>query len=111
VAAAVAGLASLRYKEEIIAVVEKIRSERQRLYAALCEVPYLQPLPSEANFILCPVHGRDASQLKQALERIGILVRYYSKPGLENCIRISVGRPDQTDRLMAALASLNQEQS
>ena len=40
------------------------------------------------------------------LEQQGILVRHYNKPGLTNCIRISVGRPDQSERLLAALRHL-----
>ncbi|RIK29092.1 MAG: histidinol-phosphate transaminase, partial [Chloroflexi bacterium] len=36
----------------------------------------------------------------------GVLVRHYNKPGLQNCIRISVGRPEQTDRLLEVLYSL-----
>jgi histidinol-phosphate aminotransferase len=106
VAATVAGLASLRHGEQIRDAVEKIKAERTRLYAALQEISLLRPWPSEANFILCEVAGRDARELKQALERQGILVRHYDKPGLRNCIRISVGRPDQTDRLLAALRAV-----
>jgi len=106
VAASVAGLASLRHTDQILAVVEKLKAERDRLYAELSAVPYLRPYPSEANFILCRVEGRDAGELKQGLERQGILVRYYNKPGLDNCIRISVGRPEQTDRLLAVLRML-----
>jgi histidinol-phosphate aminotransferase len=104
VAATVAGLASLRHVDEMAAVVEKLKAERRRLYEKLTEIPYLRPYPSHANFILCRVEGRDALRLKQDLERQGILVRHYRTRGLENCIRISVGRPDQTDRLLAALA-------
>ena len=103
VAAAVAGLASLRHVEQMYAVVEKLKQERARLLTALHEIPYLRPLPSHANFILCDVVGRDGKALKLALERKGILVRHYTKPRLENCIRISVGRPEQTERLVAAL--------
>jgi histidinol-phosphate aminotransferase len=106
VAAAVGGLASLRHAEQMAEVVNKIRSERQRLFEALCGVEVLRPVASQANFILCPVEGRDARSLKLSLEAQGILVRHYDKPGLSNCIRISVGRPDQTDRLMAALAAV-----
>ncbi|MFZ1754594.1 MAG: histidinol-phosphate transaminase [Caldilineaceae bacterium] len=106
VAASVAGIASLRHTDQIMAVVEKLKSERDRLYAELSAIPYLRPNPSEANFVLCRVEGRDAGQLKQSLERQGILVRYYNKPGLDNCIRISVGRPEQTDRLLAVLRML-----
>ncbi|MBX2997500.1 MAG: histidinol-phosphate transaminase [Caldilineaceae bacterium] len=104
VAATVAGLASLRHVDEMEIVVEKLKIERRRLYEKLAAVPYLRPFPSQANFILCRVDGRDALRLKQDLERQGILVRHYRTRGLENCIRISVGRPDQTDRLIAALA-------
>lgn len=50
--------------------------------------------------------GRNAKELKLGLEKQGILVRHYSKPGLQNCIRISVGRPDQTDRLLEVLQNI-----
>lgn len=103
VAASVAGLASLRHVDQIMAVVEILKAERNRLFAALQNVPYLRPYPSHANFVLCNVVARDAKSLKQALEQRGILVRHYNKPGLQNCIRISVGRPEQTDRLLAVL--------
>jgi histidinol-phosphate aminotransferase len=103
VAATVAGLASLRHVEQIRDVVARLKAERQRLLVCLQTVPYLRPHPSHANFVLCDVVGRDARELKLALERQGILVRHYNKSGLRNCIRISVGRPDQTDRLLAAL--------
>lgn len=103
VAASVAGIASLQHADEIMAVVEKIKAERRRLFAALQEIPLLQPFPSQSNFILCKVIGRTALELKQALERAGVLVRYYNKAGLDNCIRISVGRPAQTDRLLTVL--------
>jgi histidinol-phosphate aminotransferase len=106
VAAAVAGLASLRHSEQIREVVDKIKAERTRLFAALAEIPYLRPYPSQSNFILCDVIGVEGKALKLALEQQGILVRHYRKPRLENCIRISVGRPEQTDRLIAALQTL-----
>jgi histidinol-phosphate aminotransferase len=106
VAATVAGVASLRHVDEIMAVVAKLKAERNRLFAALQTIPYLEPYPSQANFILCKVVGRNALVLKQALEQQGILVRYYNKAGLDNCIRISVGRPAQTDRLLAVLKEL-----
>lgn len=106
VAASVAGLASLRHADTMAQIVQKLRAERDRLFQGLQTVPYLTPFPSSANFVLCRVDGRDAAGLKQALEQQGILVRYYRKPGLDNCIRISVGRPEQTDRVLAALQAL-----
>ena len=65
---------------------------RERLMECLKSIAYLRPYPSRANFILCRVAGRDARELQQALEREGILVRYFNKPGLTDCLRISAGR-------------------
>jgi histidinol-phosphate aminotransferase len=74
----------------------------------LKEVPFLKPYPTQSNFILCQVVGRDAAELKTTLaEKHGIFIRYFNKPGLRDHIRISVGRPEDTDALIKAL----QEQS
>ena len=107
VAAGVAGIASLRNAEQIEAVVQKLKAERTRLYALLDALPGIETVPgSQANFILCRVLGRDAHELKLALERVGILVRHYDKRGVEGCIRISVGRPEHTDALVGGLRDL-----
>lgn len=106
VAATVAGLATLRHSEQVIEVVARLKETRTRLFAALTAVPYLRPYPSHANFILCDVIGRDAHALKQALEARGILVRHYDKPGLRNCVRISVGTDESLPRLVQELTSL-----
>jgi len=52
------------------------------------------------------VVDRDASDLKETLSRAGILVRFFDKPGLRDHIRISVGKPEHTDALLAALEDL-----
>ena len=100
-AAAVASLADVRHLQENI---RKIVEERERLYAALRNFDFLAPYPSEANFILSRVVGRDAAGLKAALAERGILVRYFSTSRLEDHIRISVGKPSQTSVLLDALA-------
>ena len=106
-AASVAGLASLRSADQVRSVVERLKAERTRLYALLAMLPGLEAVPgSQTNFILCRVSGRNAGDLKAALERKGILVRHYDKRGLESCIRISVGRPEHTDALIGALREL-----
>ena len=107
VAASTAAIASLQDLEFLAANVERLRSERARLMAALKEVPFLRPYPSQANFILCRVMGVDAAALKNDLAvRYGILVRYFNAPGLQDHIRISVGRPEDTDRLLEALSTV-----
>lgn len=111
VAASVAGLVGLERREAVASVVERMRRDRDALYAALQTISFLRPYPSEANFILCQVQGRDAAKVRARLRAEGILVRYYQKPGLQDCIRISVGRSEQIDLLMAALRKMDEEKA
>lgn len=104
VAANVAAQVSLEHIEELMQVVERLRTERTRLFSALQEIRYLRPYPTQSNFILCQVLGRDAAELKSRLaQEYGIFIRYFNKPGLRDHIRISVGRPQDTDVLLEAL--------
>jgi histidinol-phosphate aminotransferase len=108
VAASVAAQVSLENTNQLKKVVELLKNERIRLFNALKEIPFLKPYPTQSNFILCQVTGRDAAELKTKLaEKHGIFIRYFNKPGLRDHIRISVGRPEDTDALIRAL----QEQS
>jgi histidinol-phosphate aminotransferase len=106
VAATAAAIAALEDAGYMADVVARLTAERERLMECLTAIPFLRPYPSRANFILCRVAGRDARELKQALEREGILVRYFNKPGLTDCIRISVGKPEHTDALLNALRKI-----
>jgi histidinol-phosphate aminotransferase len=107
VAASVAAQVSLEHFDELANVVELLKNERKRLFQFLQGTPYLKPYPTKANFILCRVLGRDAAELKSRLaQEHGIFIRYFNKPGLRDHIRISVGRPQDTDALMKALKSL-----
>ncbi len=104
VAASVAAQVSLAHTEDLEKVVEILKQERTRLFTALQEIPYLKPYPTQSNFILCQVTGRDAAELKTKLaQEYGIFIRYFNKPGLRDHIRISVGRPQDTDALIKAL--------
>ena len=107
VAASVAATVSLENVDQLEARTALIISERERLYQELQSIPWLQPYPSQANFILCKVTGYDAAQLKADLaQKHGILIRYFNKPGLSDHIRISVGKPEHTDALLKALHNI-----
>ncbi len=104
VAGSRAAIASLADRDYLLGHVAQIVAERERLYAELARFDFLQPVPaSQSNFILCRVVGRDARQLKLDLEQQGVLVRHFAKPGVDNCIRVSVGRPTDSEALLAAL--------
>lgn len=97
-------LADLDYLSER---VKDIIAERDRLYRELQLLKWLKPFPSRANFIFCRVLNGNARDLYLKLERKGILVRYFDTPLLDNCIRISVGKPEHTDALLRVLSTLN----
>jgi histidinol-phosphate aminotransferase len=102
-AAETAAMASLQDLDILIERVALIQSERKRMAAALTRLPHISPLPSQANFLLCRITGRDAAGIQKHLAEQGILIRYFGYPPLSDCIRISIGRPEDNNRLLEAL--------
>ncbi|KAG7673581.1 hypothetical protein Ndes2526B_g02970 [Nannochloris sp. 'desiccata'] len=108
VAAEIAAVAALSN----VAYIDKVRDalvlERERLFAGLTKLSYLEPYPSHSNFILCKVtDGRDAAGLRKILaEKYGIMIRHYATKELNGFVRISVGLPEHTDKLLVALQEL-----
>ena len=103
VAALVAVRESLKDIDYLRDRVKTIIAERERLLAELKKLEWLQPFPSQANFIFCHVLKGKASQIQQELENRGILIRYFNLPLLQNSLRIGVGKPEHTDALIKAL--------
>jgi len=99
-AAVLASLADIGY---LRANVTKIVMERERLFGKLKELDWLRPYPSQGNFILCSLPGGKAKEIWQQLRKKGIFVRHFDTPRLKDCLRISVGRPEDTDALVKAL--------
>ncbi len=105
-----AALATLEDLPQALVVVDKIIAERERLLARLAEIPYLNVYASQANYLLCRVHGLPMTRLCAAMERLGIILRYYEGPELGDCVRISVGTPMQDEALLRVLRGLQQEE-
>lgn len=74
--------------------VDRIRTERERLAARLRELTAVEEVfPSKANFLL--FRCRQASAVCQELLAKGIVVRDRSGPITGNCIRVTVGTPEE----------------
>ena len=85
----------------------KVRQDRTRLMHDLSQLG-LQAPPSQANFLLAELASdaaMNASQLYSDLKGQGILVRYFEDARLENKLRITVGTPEQNQRLLEAITS------
>jgi histidinol-phosphate aminotransferase len=107
-AALVAALATFDDLDAVQASVARVVDERERLRESLTAISWLEPLPSQANFILCLLKGRDARAVADALLRDGILIRHFPGPRMggdaaRGYIRITVGRPQDNEALVAAL--------
>jgi len=109
VAAEAAALAALEHGEEIMRLhVGPMLRERQRMVLALQAFPWLVPAPSQSNFVLFSVLAPfEAAKVHAALHQRGVLVRFYPTGVLAGCIRISAGRPADTDALVGAFAELD----
>lgn len=108
-AAIVAVKEALADLDTIKAQIQLIITERERLFNKLQQVKFLEPYSSKSNFILCKVIGENARDLKEKLARQGIFIRYFDTPLLQNMIRISVGKPEHTDRLLEAISMLEKK--
>jgi histidinol-phosphate aminotransferase len=98
-----AALFALEHVDEYARQAAVIREQRQRLQAALQALPGVRPYPSEANMIL--VRVPDAKQVFEGMKQRGVLVKNVSAlhPLLANCVRLTVGTPDENTQMIEAL--------
>ncbi len=92
------------YLEAAAAEVQRIVSERQRMTQALQTFDIVERIwPSAANFVL--VRVKDVERIRNACERRKVLLRYLGGT-LSECIRITIGTPDENNLLLQILAEL-----
>lgn len=94
---------ALEHADVYAAQAAELRQQRERLFTALQALPGVSPWPSEGNMILARV--QDAAATFAALKSRGVLIKNVSAmhPLLANCLRFTVGTPDENTRLLAEL--------
>ncbi len=100
-----AGAEALRDADWMRRNVAKVIRTRVRTEARLRRLGFVVP-PSQANFVLARMPGRDMAPVTRGLRRAGILVRHFATPLLQDSIRISIGTPTEMDALFRALQPL-----
>ncbi len=109
IAAEVAALATL----EDTAVLDEracvIAGERERMAAALRGLGWVEPWPSESNFLLMRLTRGTGREVRDALRRRGVFVRYFDTPRLRDCIRMSMGTPEQNERVLEVFRAVGEE--
>jgi histidinol-phosphate aminotransferase len=98
-----AAVVLLNHHEWIDANVREVVRERAQMMSRLDALPGVEAFPSAANFILFrTTHPGD--DLFEALLQQGVLVRNVgSAPGLQDCLRVTVGTKAENDRFLEAL--------
>ncbi len=94
-------LAAIRHDASLLATVEAIKAQRDRIVAELAGLGY-PPVPSDANFVL---YGglADAHATWQALLDRGVLVR---DVGIPHHLRVTAGTPQESSTFLRAMADL-----
>jgi len=99
-----AGLAALADQEHLARSVQTNNRQRDRMAAAFDRLG-LRHVPSVGNFVLVDF-ARPAAPVYEALLRRAVIVRPVGNYGLPDCLRISIGTPDENTRLIAALSAV-----
>jgi len=89
------------YKEKAALIVE----DGKMYFDELTRLGF-KPFRTSANFILARVPARDYAILKEKLPLRGIVIRFITEPGFENCIRISIGTREQNHLLVEIMKDL-----
>jgi histidinol-phosphate aminotransferase len=99
-------LFALEHADEYARQAALLRAERERLLDTLATLPgVLRVWPSQANMILIRV--ADAASTFAGMKQRGLLIKNVSAlhPLLANCLRLTVGTPEENARMIEALAA------
>jgi len=99
---------ALRHYDVLEDQASRIRAEREILSTGLSGLRGTRVFPSDANFVLCRMPEGAADDLHRGLIAQGILVKnlHRAHPSLTDCLRITVGLPEENRVLVDALGSL-----
>lgn len=93
----------LEHHDVLLAQAAQIREDRTALVEALARIPGVTVFTSEANFLLFRVAG--ATAVFEGLKQRGVLIKNLNggHPMLQDCLRVTVGTPQENERFMNAL--------
>ena len=101
-----AEIAIERYETDLRPLVKRIINERQRLYDDLSEIKGLTPVASQGNFMVVKTEIDPKLIFEELLLRDVLIRDMTSYPMLKQYFRVSVGRPEENDELLAGLREI-----
>ena len=105
--AQLAAISCIKHRNKIYDQNKKIIAERKRLSEKLDIYDGINVLPSDANFIFIKFDDKSTTlKFLWDLKDIKILVRHFSKPGLYNYIRVTIGTKEENDKFLEGFNSI-----
>ncbi len=95
-------LAALDSPDYYAEISQKMIRDKERYYQTLGAIPGFKAYRSNANFILAEIPEAFKASLKEYLTKQGLIIKFFSEPNLENCVRITIGTEEQNLRLTNA---------
>ena len=88
--------------------IEEICRERDRVFNTLSSLQGVKVWPTDTNFILFRVNADRAERIHAQLFTKGILIKclHRADSALEDCLRVTIGRPDENDAFLKVLSEL-----
>jgi histidinol-phosphate aminotransferase len=102
----IAGTLAVQYRGDMEERVRMIVAERERVVATLKTFD-IEVFPSGANFVLFRTKSKTGRAVWQGLLDRSVLIRDCSGwPRLENCLRVTIGTPEEDDAFLVALTEV-----
>jgi histidinol-phosphate aminotransferase len=102
----IAGEAILEQREWLDSSIRTTLAERERVFAELVRLPRINPVPSQANFILFSPGPFQASEVFNRLCQKGILIRLFEFPGGSGMLRVSIGTERENNLFLKGLKEI-----
>ena len=83
----------------------KVIETRERVTGALRQRGF-EVLPSQANFVFARHAAHSGEALAKGLRERAVLVRHFAKPRISEYLRITIGTPEECDRLISAVEEI-----
>jgi histidinol-phosphate aminotransferase len=104
----VAATAALQDMPWMMRNVARIQRSRRQLTAGLMKMGFYV-YPSHANFVMARKREQNLKEVYEKLKGNKILVRYFDIPGLQDCLRITVGTPQEIRSLLKVMEAMEKQ--
>ena len=99
------GKASIEDEDYFRETIEKVVETREWFAEELRKLNFKVPV-SATNFVFASPSGISAKEIFERLKEVGIYVRYFNLPRIDNYLRISIGKREDMEKVIAFLKDL-----